>query len=113
MVLSPASHDALATPLRKPTSTRTRYDYSGYSVQVLSATVTAMRKAGFLVVIKGVRRQHRTRILPSSVLSAMLSRADIGLEDVGRDGGGETIILRVKRPPRYAEPDGPEEEATQ
>ncbi|MCZ7466408.1 hypothetical protein [Rhizobium rhizogenes] len=112
MVLSPASHDALATPLRKPTSTRTRYDYSGYSVPVLSATITAMRKAGFLVVIKGVRRRHRTRILPSSVLSAMLDRADIGLEDVGRDSGGETIILRVKRPPRYAEQEDPEEEAT-
>lgn len=109
MVLSPASHDALATPLRKPTSRRTRYDYSGYSVPVLSATIAAMRKAGFLVVIKGVRRRHRTRILPSSVLSEMLDRADIGLEDVGRDGGGETIILRVKSPPRWGEKTAKEE----
>lgn len=101
MLLSPASHDALATPLRNPTASRTRYEYSGYSVQVLSGTIMAMRKAGFLVVIKGAQHRHRTRILPSVRLSEMLEAVSVSLEDVGREVGAETIILRVKSPPRW------------
>lgn len=102
MVLSPSSHDALATALRKPTSSRTRYDYSGYSIRVLSATITAMREAGYLVVLKGARRRHRTRILPTLLLAEMLAGMQLDLQDVGREGGGETIILRLKRQPRFA-----------
>ncbi|MDR6104031.1 hypothetical protein QE369_004228 [Agrobacterium larrymoorei] len=104
MMLSPASHDALATPLRNPTASRTRYEYSGYSIQVLAATIKAMRVVGYLVVIKGAQHRHRTRILPTRTLSEMLAVARVGLEDVGREAGEETIILRLKRPERPSQP---------
>ncbi|MCS4240916.1 hypothetical protein M2418_000418 [Rhizobium sp. BIGb0125] len=113
MVLSPSSHDALATPLRNPTASRTRYEYSGYSVQVLAATITAMRKAGLLVVFKGAQHSHRTRILPTPSLSIMLEGASVELQDVGREAGAETIILRLKRSPKYGPRDEEEEEDKQ
>lgn len=92
----PNENQAVAVPLQKLTKRRTRYDYNGFDSAVLSSVVKELAELGYVEVLSGKWGGYRTRLKPSERLLERFSEFGVGLLDVGREAGGEVIILNAK-----------------
>lgn len=73
---------------------KTRYDRRGF--RKLPEVVTALEEAGHVVKHEAVFKKFRTTIEASESLKRLLFAPAVGLSDVGRTEGEETIVLTAR-----------------
>ncbi len=92
---------AISTAKTKPT----RYERTDYPRRILGKTLRELEAAGFLIRHAYRFKQTTTTVEPTVKFRGLLGRFGVRLADIGRDAGGETILLRARQPQEGREDD--------
>ncbi|EIM73766.1 hypothetical protein A33O_14340 [Nitratireductor aquibiodomus RA22] len=85
---------AISTAKTKPT----RYERADYPRRILGETLKDLEAAGFLIRHAYRFKQTTTTVEPTARFRGLLDRHGVRFADIGRDAGGETILLRARQP---------------
>ncbi|EKF16855.1 hypothetical protein NA2_20911 [Nitratireductor pacificus pht-3B] len=85
---------AISTAKTKPT----RYERADYPRRILGETLKELEAAGFLIPHVYRFKQTTTTVEPTARFRGLLKCHGVRLADIGRDAGGETILLRARQP---------------
>lgn len=91
-------YTSLAVRLRRDAKQRYNANPFGYSLQVLSACVSAMEASGFIYVVRGKKGRAATSIALSESLCAKLEASGVEASDIMLVPGAECILLKHKPP---------------
>ena len=91
-------YTGLAVRLRRDATTRYSTNPFGYTLQVLSACVSAMERSGLVYVVRGKKGRAATSIAPSESLCAKLEASGVEVSDIMLVPGAESILLKHKPP---------------